>query len=105
MRPPDRVVEAVRALGRPRCGFVYDLGVLRARAGRLRSALPQATLLYAVKANSHPAVVRTLAAALDGVDVASAGELALAVSAGARRIVVSGPAKTDELLRAAADAG
>ncbi|MET0414814.1 MAG: type III PLP-dependent enzyme, partial [Actinoplanes sp.] len=105
MRPPERVLEAVHALDRPRCGYLYDLSVLRARAGRLRSALPGAVLLYAVKANSHPAVVRTLAAALDGVDVASAGELALAVGLGARRIVVSGPAKTDTLLRAAREAG
>ena len=103
--PPDEVVAAIRALPRPRCAFVYDLGVLRARAGLLRSALPQTTLLYAVKANSHPAVVRTLAGALDGVDVASSGELSLALSVGARRIVVSGPAKTDALLTEAATAG
>ncbi|MEV6635394.1 type III PLP-dependent enzyme [Actinoplanes sp. NPDC051470] len=102
---PERVLAAVRALRRPRCGYIYDLSVLRARAGRLRSALPHATLLYAVKANSHPAVVRTLASALDGVDVASSGELDLALSVGARRVVVSGPAKTDDLLAAASRAG
>ncbi|GLY95088.1 type III PLP-dependent enzyme [Actinoplanes sp. NBRC 103695] len=105
MPPPDEVAAAIRALSRPRCAFVYDLGVLRARAGLLRSALPRTTLLYAVKANSHPAVVRTLDGALDGVDVASSGELSLARSAGARRIVVSGPAKTDALLTEAAAAG
>ncbi|MFG1603556.1 type III PLP-dependent enzyme [Actinoplanes sp. NPDC049265] len=105
MPPPEPVVRAIQALARPRCAYVYDLGVLRATAGRLRSALPHTTLVYAVKANSHPSVVRTLAAALDGVDVASAGELSLARSVGARRIMVSGPAKTDALLHAAADAG
>ena len=102
---PERVVAAVRGLRRPRCGYLYDLGVLQARAGRLRAALPQATLLYAVKANSHPDVVRTLASALDGLDVASSGELVLALSVGARRVVVSGPAKTDDLLAAASRAG
>jgi len=105
MHPPDQVLAAIRDLPRPRCAHVYDLGVLRARAGRLRSALPRTTLLYAVKANSHPSVVRTLAGVLDGVDVASSGELALARASDARRIVVSGPAKTDTLLTEAAAAG
>ena len=58
-----------------------------------------------MKANGHPDVVRTLAQACDGLEVASGGELDLAVAAGARRIAFAGPAKTDAELVAAVTAG
>ncbi|GAA4974203.1 alanine racemase [Actinoplanes utahensis] len=97
---------ALRALPGPRCAYLYDTAALRARAASLRAALPPRTsFLYAVKANGHPDVVRTLAAVTDGLEVASGGELSLAVRAGARRIVFGGPAKTDAELAAALDAG
>jgi diaminopimelate decarboxylase len=106
MRPPEHVVAAVRAAGRPICAYVYDRAALRTRAVTVRAALPAGTvLLYAVKANNHPAVVRTLAEVCDGLEVASGGELALAVAAGARRIAFGGPAKTDAELAAAVAAG
>ncbi|MFI7545413.1 alanine racemase [Actinoplanes sp. NPDC049599] len=106
MRPPERVAAALRALPAPVCAYVYDTAALRTRAAEVRAALPPATtLLYAVKANGHPAVVRTLAGVCDGLEVASGGELALAVAAGARRIVFGGPAKTDAELAAAVAAG
>lgn len=103
---PAAVAAAVRGAARPVCAYVYSTAALAARAAAVRAALPPgATLLYAVKANGHPAVVRALAAACDGLEVASGGELALAVAAGARRIVFGGPGKTDAELRAAVDAG
>jgi diaminopimelate decarboxylase len=106
MRPPDRVLDALRDRPRPVCAYVYDTAALRARAAEVRAALPAGTvLLYAVKANGHPAVVGTLAGVCDGLEVASGGELALAVAAGARRIVFGGPAKTDAELAAAVAAG
>jgi diaminopimelate decarboxylase len=106
MRPPDRVVAALRAQPRPVCAYVYDTTALRERAAAVRAALPPgATLLYAMKANRHPAVVETLAAVCDGVEVASGGELDRALAAGARRITFGGPAKTDAELRAAVAAG
>jgi diaminopimelate decarboxylase len=85
--------------------YTYDLRVLTARATALKAALPGVTVLYAMKANGHPAVVGALASVCDGVDVASAGELALALASGARRIVCSGPAKTGAFLAEAAAAG
>jgi diaminopimelate decarboxylase len=98
MLPPD--------LRRPVCAYIYDTAALRARATAVRASLPpSATLLYAVKANGHPAVLAALAGACDGLEVASGGELALARAAGARRIVFGGPAKTDAELAAALDAG
>ncbi|WP_117214235.1 alanine racemase [Allorhizocola rhizosphaerae] len=78
--------------------YVYDLRIARERASTLKRALKDVTVLYAVKANGHPAVVDALAQACDGLDVASIGELALAGKA--QRIVLSGPAKTEEFLRA-----
>ncbi|MEV1289190.1 alanine racemase [Micromonospora sp. NPDC049679] len=102
----ERVTAALAELTPPVCAYLYDRAALRARAAAVRAALPpRSTLLYAVKANGHPEVVSTLAAATDGLEVASGGELALAVAAGAREIVFGGPAKTDAELRAAVGAG
>ena len=83
--------------------YVYDLAVARKRVSVLKAALPGVTVLYAVKANSHPQVVAALAAVCDGLDVASSGELALA--SGARMVVMSGPAKTPSFLQAGVEAG
>jgi diaminopimelate decarboxylase len=103
---PEAVADALRALPAPVCAYVYDRTALRRAAADVRAALPAgATLLYAVKANGHPDVVATLAAEVDGLEVASGGELALAVDAGARVIAFGGPAKTDAELAAAARAG
>jgi diaminopimelate decarboxylase len=118
---PAAVVDALRSVRRPVCAYVYDRSVLRATAAAVRSALPPGTLLlYAVKANSHPAVVAALAGEVDGFDVASGGELALVrrttaaeaptEPAGpqaptAMTVAFAGPAKTDADLAAAADAG
>lgn len=93
-------------LTRPVCAYVYDTRALQTRVAQVRASLPpQTTLLYAVKANGHPGVLATMAAACDGLEVASGGELALARAAGARRIVFGGPAKTETELAAALDAG
>lgn len=107
---PGRVAAVLVALAAagagPVCAYVYDRVALRAAVRRLRAALPAgAVLLYAVKANGHPAVVSQVAGLVDGLEVASGGELAVAVAAGARRVVFGGPAKTDAELAAAVAAG
>jgi diaminopimelate decarboxylase len=104
------VSEAVRGAlhqaDRPVCAYVYDTGVLRRRAAAVRAALPAgAQLLYAVKANGHPAVIAALASTVDGLEVASGGELALARAAGVRRVAFGGPGKTDAELADAVAAG
>ncbi|MCY1143314.1 type III PLP-dependent enzyme [Actinoplanes sp. Pm04-4] len=104
MRPPEHVLRALLERPRPACAYVYDTATLRARAATVRQSVP-GSFLYAVKANGHPSVLRTLATACDGLEVASGGELKLALAAGARRIVFGGPAKTDAELAAALDAG
>jgi diaminopimelate decarboxylase len=66
-----------------------------------------ATVCYAVKANSNIAVIGVLARLGAGADVVSGGELKRALTAGipASRIVFSGSGKTGEELAAALDAG
>lgn len=88
--------------------FAYDRGLLRQRVESLRAALPSAIKLhYAMKANPLPAVVCFMAGLVDGIDVASAGELKVALDAGAdpREISFAGPGKRDEELRQAVAAG
>lgn len=60
-----------------------DLAVVRARYARLRAALPDAKVFYAVKANPEPDVLSTLLAEGCGFDVASAGEIARVLELGA----------------------
>lgn len=84
--------------------FAYDRGLLRDRVAQLRAVLPQAVKLhYAMKANPMPAVVAFMARLVDGIDVASAGELKVALDAGADPAEVSfaGPGKRDAELRQA----
>src|SRR3990167_5253194 len=84
--------------------YAYDRALLQARVAALRSVLPaEVKLHYAMKANPMPAVVGWMAGLVDGVDVASAGELAVALDAGARPADISfaGPGKRDIELRQA----
>jgi diaminopimelate decarboxylase len=88
--------------------FVYDSGLITQRVGLLRKHLPEEVHLhYAMKANPMPAVVEHIAQLVDGLDVASAGELKVALAAGAKRSTISfaGPGKTDAELAEAVAAG
>lgn len=88
--------------------FVYDAALLAGRIAQLRAAMPpELHLHYAMKANPHPDVVRFMAARVDGIDIASAGELAIATAAGANAAQISfaGPGKRDSELAAAIAAG
>ncbi|WP_218011527.1 pyridoxal-dependent decarboxylase, exosortase A system-associated [Azohydromonas lata] len=88
--------------------YAYDRGLLGARVAELRAALPAAVKLhYAMKANPMPALVAFMAQRVDGVDVASAGELRVALDAGAdpREISFAGPGKGEAELRQAVAAG
>jgi diaminopimelate decarboxylase len=88
--------------------YAYDRGLLRRRAAELRAALPPGIKLhYAMKANPMPALVGLMATLVDGIDVASAGELRVALDAGAdpAEISFAGPGKRDTELRQALAAG
>jgi diaminopimelate decarboxylase len=82
--------------------YVYGRAQLHARVAQLRGVLPEEVKLhYAMKANPMPAVVAFLATRVDGIDVASAGELKVALDAGAdpREISFAGPGKSEAELR------
>ncbi len=88
--------------------FVYSSDMLRARVASLRAAMPDRLAIhYAMKANPFAPVLALMASLVDGIDIASAGELVLAQAAGmdARRISFAGPGKRDRDLEAAIAAG
>jgi diaminopimelate decarboxylase len=88
--------------------FVYDLGMIARRVGRLRAAMPAGLEIhYAIKANPFAPLVAAMAGMVDGFDVASDGELARAIDAGmaADRISFAGPGKKARELEAAIRAG
>ncbi len=86
--------------------YVYSRALLDARIAALRAALPAGVhLSYAVKANPMPALVQHMAGRVDGFDVASAGEMKVALDTPmpAAHVSFAGPGKTDaELARAVA---
>jgi diaminopimelate decarboxylase len=86
--------------------YAYDRALLDARVAQLRAQLPpQVRLHYSIKANPMPALVQHMAGLVDGLDVASGGELKVALDTGFNpaHISFAGPGKTDaELTRAVA---
>jgi diaminopimelate decarboxylase len=88
--------------------YAYDRRAISDRVAHLRRHLPESVHLhYAIKANPMAAVVHHLASLVDGFDVASAGEMRVALDAGMApdRISLAGPGKTDAELACAVAAG
>jgi len=88
--------------------YVYDAAAVKRRIEVLKAALPDSlSLHYAIKANPMPELVRKLGGWVDGMDVASSGELKLALDSGipAQHISFAGPGKRDQELDQAVDAG
>jgi diaminopimelate decarboxylase len=86
--------------------FVYDFDLIAKRIARFRAAFPDSLALhYAIKANPMPELLRAIAPLVDGLDVASQGEMALALQSGGRHISFAGPGKRDRELEAAILAG
>ena len=95
--------QAVAAAGHTPC-YLYDRERIAARVRDLRARLsPRVRLHYAIKANPMPALVCAMARLTDGLDVASGGELGVALDSGMdpEHISFAGPAKSEaELARA-----
>lgn len=88
--------------------YAYDRAAVTARIADLRGSLPVGVdIHYAIKANPMPALVEHIAGQVDGLDVASAGELQVALDAGmpAEAISFAGPGKSVAELEAAVVAG
>jgi diaminopimelate decarboxylase len=85
--------------------YAYDRSKIDLRVRELRNVLPAGVKLhYAIKANPMPVLVDYLAQRVDGLDVASAGELQLALDTGfdVREISFAGPGKSVTELEQAA---
>ncbi|GHT95288.1 pyridoxal-dependent decarboxylase, exosortase A system-associated [Betaproteobacteria bacterium] len=88
--------------------YACDRALISRRIKDLRTLLPpQVKLHYALKANPMPALASHLAPLVDGVDIASGGELKLALDAGIapRNISFAGPGKTEAELFQSVAAG
>jgi diaminopimelate decarboxylase len=89
--------------------YAYSARTIRRRIEELKTALRSvdATICYAVKANSNLAILKLMADAGLGADIVSAGELRRALAAGipAKRIVFSGVGKTEQEIDEALAAG
>jgi diaminopimelate decarboxylase len=102
--PLDRLAERVGSTP----FFAYDRDLLTSRVAYVRKSLPDGIRLgYAVKANPMPAVVQHLSGLVDALDVASAGEMAVALDTpiGAGHVSFAGPGKTPAELGRAVAAG
>src|SRR5258708_24688640 len=103
------VSELARQFGTP--AYVIDEQALRDRAreylGASASRHPGSRMCFAVKAYPSVSMIRLLASEGLGCDVVGAGELAMALVAGAdpAKIVMHGNAKSDEDILAAIEAG
>ena len=88
--------------------FVYSRDMIARRIADLRAAMPDRLRIhYAMKANPYPPLLEFIADHVDGLDIASGGELTMAREAGylPREISFAGPGKRDTELAAAIRAG
>jgi diaminopimelate decarboxylase len=88
--------------------YAYDRQLISQRVAELRAALPaEIHLHYAIKANPMPALVQHLAGLVDGFDLASVGEMKIALDSvmPPDKISFAGPGKSEAELRQAAAAG
>ena len=106
---PEMITAAVAAAARSTRlpAYVYDLDHLDAHlaaiAAAMRTGPGRVEIHYAAKANPDEGVLTTVARHVDGVEVASGGELAHVrrVLGGQVPVAFGGPGKTDEELAAA----
>ncbi len=88
--------------------FVYSRDRIARRIAHLRAAMPERLAIhYAVKANPFAPLLAEMAGLVDGFDIASGGELAMALAAGIapEKVSFAGPGKRDDELEAAIRAG
>ena len=84
--------------------YAYDRNVIKKQVDILRNTFPEEIHLhYAIKANPMPAVVQYMATLVDGFDLASSGEMRVALDTNmpTKHISFAGPGKTDKELKQA----
>jgi ornithine decarboxylase len=100
-----RLRDLVRRHGTPL--FAISRGAVRAQLERFRKALPRVEPYYAVKANPHPGLLKTLVQCGANFDVASLGEMDAVLAAGAApdRIIFANTIKPARAIAAAVARG
>ncbi len=100
-----RLKELARRHGTPL--LLVSRSALRGQLERFRRGLPRVEPFFAVKANSHPEVVKTMVAGRASFDVASAAEMNLVLAAGGRpgQIIFANTVKPVEAIALAAKKG
>ena len=102
----DRVRDALQQ-GYTKPFLLVDPTIVRTKARRFKAAMPRVQPHYAVKANPHPTVLRTLIEEGVGFEIASIAELDLLLELGvpAAEIYYSNPVKSRAYLEYAAAKG
>lgn len=88
--------------------YLYNLDVVKEKIAAIREAFGDSIeLLYALKANPNLELLGGMRDGLDGIDIASGGELEMALKAGYEPSCISfaGPGKTREELQCSLEAG
>ena len=89
--------------------YVYNRSSIRQQCRSVEKAIEDTTLLYALKANSHPCILSQMKqeGLVKGVDVASVGEVNKALDAGflPEEMSVTGPSKPIHYLKRLLDIG
>ena len=87
--------------------YAYDKSIMTTQVETFRQYFPEISLHYAMKANPMPDVVNYMSTLVDGLDIASGGEMkvALASSTTADEISFAGPGKSRTELAQAIEAG
>lgn len=102
---PSQIQRLVREFGSPL--LIVDCGRVRSQYRRLRRALPQVALHYALKPLPAVAVVRTVIEAGGSLDLATTGEVQLAAALGVdpARCIHTHPIKRERDIRNALEYG
>ena len=102
-RVATAIAEARQQHDDPLAIFIYDLAALQQHIRQVMDVLPVGVeLYYAIKANSEPQILRTLAPWVDGFEISSGGEIERLRAADSNKpFIFSGPGKLDSDLRAA----
>ncbi len=72
---PDKRDALLKIAGKATPSYVYNLAVVRERAAQLKAIAAISQRYYAIKANSHADILRTLAAEGFGLECVSLGEI------------------------------
>jgi diaminopimelate decarboxylase len=102
--PQKKALESLtKNYQRPR--YIYDLDIIKDRFELFKKALPGVQVYYAMKANSHPEVLRCLHSMGCGADVVSGGEIRRAQECGFKphEMIYSGVGKTHKEIRQTLD--